>query len=87
MALNADSLTELDPEVAARYADFMVNKASIVLSINHEINPFRAGDLLKAAGGVVDRSPYWMREGYVEEIVRTDNIAAKRHSWWARLLG
>ena len=69
VVLNADSLTELDPETASAYCEAFRDRASIFLSINHETNPFTVHDLYAAiAKPAVSRTPYWMRAGYVEEI-------------------
>ena len=50
VVLNADSLTELDPETASAYCEAFRNRANIFLSINHEINPFTVHDLYAAIG-------------------------------------
>jgi hypothetical protein len=69
LALNADSLTELDPETASAYCEAFRDRANIFLSINHEVNPFTVHKLYTAiAKPAVSRTPYWMRAGYVEEI-------------------
>ncbi len=69
LVLNADSLTELDPETASAYCEAFRDRANIFLSINHEVNPFTVHELYAAiAGPAVSRTPYWMRAGYVEEI-------------------
>jgi hypothetical protein len=69
VVLNADSLTELDPETASAYCAAFRDRANIFLSINHEINPFTVHELYAAiARPAVSRAPYWLRAGYVEEI-------------------
>ena len=69
LVLNADSLTELDPETATAYCEAFRDRTDIFLSINHEVNPFTMHELYAAiAGPAVSRTPYWMRAGYVEEI-------------------
>jgi hypothetical protein len=68
IVLNVDSLTELAPETASRYVGKIAQCADRFLSINHEANAFRAFDLL--SGREIERYPYWMRQGYVEELVR-----------------
>jgi hypothetical protein len=69
LVLNADSLTELDPETATAYCEAFRDRANVFLSINHEVNPFTVHKLYTAiARPAVSRTPYWMRAGYVEEI-------------------
>jgi hypothetical protein len=69
LVLNADSLTELDPEMASAYCEAFRDRANVFLSINHEVNPFTVHKLYAAiAKPAVIRTPYWMRAGYVEEI-------------------
>ena len=71
IVLNADSLTEFDLAVASRYVDKIRDCAGAFLSINHEYNKFRVRDLLQPElrRGRYQRVPYWMRRGYVEELV------------------
>jgi hypothetical protein len=68
IAINVDSMTEMDREHAERYAATIVDRARIFLSINHEINPFRVHDLKALSGIPMQRHPYWMRKGYAEEL-------------------
>lgn len=69
VVLNVDSLSEMDPAVAAAYVAFARKAASTLVSINREwAEQPRIADLVKDAP--VLRMPYWMRDGYVEEIVR-----------------
>lgn len=67
---NVDSLTEVGRERAAEYARWIFRSAPVFLSVNHEANGFAVGDLFKGLGAVVDRFPFWMRNGYTEEIIR-----------------
>jgi SAM-dependent methyltransferase len=66
LIINADSLTEIGRGSAEEYWTAIKARSSIFLSINHEANEFTMAQLMQ--GG--DRSPYWMRRGYVEEIVK-----------------
>lgn len=71
LALNVDSLTELDPKTAKAYCEAIGNRAAVWLSINHEVNAFTAREMGSAAGMVaMSRAPYWPRAGYVEEVFR-----------------
>ena len=73
LVLNADSLTELDPETATAYCEAFRDRANVFLSINHEVNPFTVHNLYPAiARPAISRAPYWMRAGYVEEIFVND---------------
>ncbi|MBR0904596.1 hypothetical protein [Bradyrhizobium liaoningense] len=66
LVANFDSLTEMDQSSATAY---LANaKARTFLSINHEANAFTVRDL--TAGRRVHRSPCWLREGYVEELIQ-----------------
>jgi SAM-dependent methyltransferase len=67
VALNVDSLTEMAPETARAYCNAINNRAGVFLSINHEEGRFKARDVF--AGRCVYRSPYWLRRGYVEELI------------------
>jgi hypothetical protein len=74
VVLNADSLTELDRSVARRYVDFAARRARVFVSINPEYHPQRVCDLLaeQTRPHLTLRVPYWMREGYAEEIAIFD---------------
>jgi hypothetical protein len=69
---NVDSLTELGSTLALRYLHDISKKTSIFLSINHEVNTIRVNKLLdvdRLGPFTVSRYPYWMRNGYVEELI------------------
>lgn len=67
---NVDSLTEVGREVAEGYLRWIAANADRFWSVNHEVNAFTVSELLQALPAVrVERFPYWMRNGYVEEIV------------------
>jgi hypothetical protein len=70
VAVNCDSLTELGKDVAASYFRRAAERSPILFSVNHEVNPFRVYQLHQELRvfDSVDRRPYWMRNGYVEEI-------------------
>jgi len=74
VVLNVDSLTELDRETARHYVGFAAERARVFVSINPEYHPQRVCDLLDelARPHLTLREPYWMREGYVEEIAIFD---------------
>jgi hypothetical protein len=60
---------ELGDELDAEYADQTVDLAPLMLSINHEANEIRVHDVFDARGASIERHPFWLRVGYVEEIV------------------
>ena len=64
LAVNIDSLTELDKASATRYVRAIRRQAKHFLSINHESNKFLVGDLI--AGGT--RHLYPFRRGYAEQV-------------------
>ena len=72
LILNVDSLTEMDFDVAQSYWDKIKVSTNIFLSINHEANKFRVRDLFveDLNNLIVHRGLYWMRKGYVEELIR-----------------
>lgn len=70
LIVNVDSLTEVGRERAAEYARWIYRSAPLFLSVNHEANGFAVGDIFKGLGAVVERFPFWLRNGYAEEIIR-----------------
>lgn len=74
LIVNVDSLTELGHELASRYVSKIATSCPTFLSINHEVNPIRSVELLQDTGRSprIFRYPYWMRPGYVEELVYWD---------------
>ena len=70
LVLNVDSLTELDDPSARRYYAFARARSRRMLSINHEFNALTVRALyVEDARAISSRHPYWMRRGYVEELV------------------
>jgi hypothetical protein len=69
VALNADSITEMDCRQATAYFEKLATCADIFISINHETNTFSAKDLPTFAGVPHKpmRYPYWLDGDYVEE--------------------
>ena len=65
---NIDSMVEMDLLYAEEYGRFIATRAKAFLSINHEANKHRVRDLHALYSLQVTRFPYWMRDGYVEEI-------------------
>jgi hypothetical protein len=70
IVVNIDSLTEFGAVDAGEYADRITEIAPIFLSINHEANDYTVHELFSARGARIDRAPYWLRRGYVEEVMR-----------------
>lgn len=69
-ALNADSLTEMSGGTARSYINAVSWRSKYFISINHEFNPFTFRTIYAdITGWRVSRNPYWMRNGYVLEIV------------------
>jgi putative sugar O-methyltransferase len=70
LVVNVDSLTEIGRVAADQYWSAIEARASKFLSINHEANEFTVAQLISEAGhSAVSRTPYWMRRGFVEEVV------------------
>ena len=72
LIVNQDSITELGEELATEYLVRISELTSYLVSFNHEVNEVRLFELLSAVGRPTQvlRFPYWMRPGYVEELVR-----------------
>ena len=72
LIINADGFTELDPNVAKTYLNHIQNISPIFLSINHESNDYSLRGLIDQGNYKleIERHPYWMRPGYVEEVIR-----------------
>ena len=68
IVLNTDSLTEMPHETAAGYAQFAMERAGKLLSINHEANDVLVHELAPLHGRSLYRVPYYLRSGYVEEL-------------------
>jgi hypothetical protein len=77
--VNVDSFTEIDIRIAQKYWNSIEDRSQVFLSINHESNSFTVGDLIHYSQRVQrsSRAPYWLRRGYVEEIVE---FAPRNHS-------
>lgn len=70
LVVNVDSLTEVGRDVAESYLRWIMKNSRRFWSVNHEVNTFTVGELLKEfPEATVERFPYWMRDGYVEEII------------------
>jgi hypothetical protein len=71
LVVNVDSLTEVGSDVASSYLSWIVKNAACFWSVNHEANGFTVNARLREfPGWTIERFPYWMRTGYVEEILR-----------------
>lgn len=67
VVLNVDSLSEMDQDVAQGYVEFTKRAGKVFVSINREWDGApRTSSLL--GDHRFTRYPYWMRDGYVEEI-------------------
>lgn len=66
--VNIDGLTEMGIEEARKYFDS--DCAELFLSINHEVNQYRIIELACTTRKLVYRYPFWLREGYVEELYK-----------------
>ena len=67
--VNMDGLTEFGVEHAKKYVQH--DCAPILLSINHEVNDYRVFDLEQPHRKLIYRYPFWLRDGYVEELYKT----------------
>jgi hypothetical protein len=69
LIVNVDSMTEMSSKQALEYFTFAYEHAQVLLSINHEANPFRVYDLPRMAGLSIQstRHSCHVRPGYFEE--------------------
>ena len=64
--INIDGLTEMEASDVHRYVNN--DCATLFLSINHDMNNFRVIDVCKNSRILRYRYPFWLREGYTEEL-------------------
>jgi hypothetical protein len=69
LVLNVDGLTEYGESTAEQYLDQALRISDRLLSINHEANAYSVNALAGKKRLRVARFPYWMRRGYVEELI------------------
>jgi hypothetical protein len=71
LIVNIDSLTEMSRRMAEQYWSRIETSTPLFLSINHEADEFMVRDLIDGSACVTcrHRHPYWIRKGYVEELV------------------
>lgn len=77
LVINMDSFTEIDPQIAQLYFERIEKSASSFLSINHEVNAFTTKQYYDKSQYVkrVYRYPYWLRRGYVEELIEFSSFS------------
>ena len=68
-----DALVEFSREVASDYMSFALRNSGAILSVNRESKSYRVRDLLLDRGLKGTREPYWLRNGYVEEVVQLNS--------------
>jgi hypothetical protein len=72
LIVNVDSMTEMAASTAQAYWRAISMRTPVFLSINHEFQRFTVRDVISSTPGLeVRRTPYWLRRGYVEEVVLT----------------
>jgi hypothetical protein len=70
LVVTVDSLTEIGRAAADQYWSAIEAHARRLLSINHEANEFTVAQLIERGKHMgASRMPYWMRRGFVEEVV------------------
>lgn len=69
LMVNMDGLTEMGIPEAHKYVHH--DCAPMLFSINHEVNPYRVRDLEQNRRPKY-RYPFWLRDGYVEELYVRD---------------
>ena len=68
LIINIDSLTEMEEHEARIY--MQSDCAPLLLSINHEMNDYRIIDICQPRRELKYRYPFWVRDGYVEELYK-----------------
>ncbi len=66
--VNVDSMPEMDRSTAEKYAAVIRRRSKAFLSINHEAAAINTRSLAAQLGKRIYRAPYWLRDGYVEEL-------------------
>jgi hypothetical protein len=71
LIVNVDGFTEMSPETMLSYFSEASRRTKRLLSINHEHSPHRVFDVINSHHAVehATREPYWMRRGYMHEMV------------------
>jgi hypothetical protein len=78
LLINIDSWTEMPKETARQYLRSALARCAMIWSVNHEAARFTVRELFaEATARPVARFPYWLRENYADEFVRTD-VAGKK---------
>jgi hypothetical protein len=75
LIVNIDSLTEVGRKAADQYWQAIQARSDIFFSVNHEANEFTVADLIGSTPA--RRAPYWLRRGYVEEIVERVGVVGQ----------
>jgi len=74
LVFNSDSLTEIDYKNQKKYINFIKKNSKTFYSINHEKNKHTVFNLMKYFSSknkfIYNKSIYWMRKGYLEEIFK-----------------
>ncbi len=70
--VNFDGLTEFSLKDIERYWNYIKESTDIFLSVNHEANEIDLNSLINNENNISEhqRFPFWLRKGYVEEIIR-----------------
>lgn len=67
--INIDGLTEMGEHAASRYVNN--DSSRLFLSINHDMNDYRVIDVCKSTKILKSRYPFWIRDGYTEELYQS----------------
>lgn len=75
LIINVDSLTEMDQTTMQAYIEKISHSTPLFISINHEWNKHTVNEYVTQCYNLnsVDRKPYWMRTGYIEEVFKFSN--------------
>jgi hypothetical protein len=84
VVLNVDSITEMEHGSALTFLQWITSHCDTFLSINHEANSVLVAQIARDIfpRSYRHRNPYWMREGYVEEVFkRRPSLRTVLSSW------
>jgi hypothetical protein len=67
LAVNVDSLPEMGPVAMDAYIKRIIECRALLWSVNHEANHVTVAQIRALKGRRLNRVPYWLRPGYVDE--------------------
>jgi hypothetical protein len=81
LALNVDSITEMSFSAALAYVKWIRHHSQLFLSINHDVNLFTVDQISAKWFDLIERRPYAMQDGYMEEIFTPKGVQSWLIAW------